>query len=93
TWLSALLFGGEFPGRIIENLYPIHVAVVPALLVILIAARARRAYLAKPAQFAGPGRSEDRIVGVPVWPNLAVRAGGLLALATGGILLVAATVT
>lgn len=93
TWLSALLFGGEFPGRIIENLYPIHVAVVPALLVLLIAARARIAYANKPAQFAGPGRSEERIVGVPVWPQLAVRAGGLFALVIGGILLVAATVT
>ncbi|WP_431245896.1 cytochrome b [Leifsonia xyli] len=93
TWLSALLFGGEFPGRIIENLYPIHVAVVPVLLIVLMAARARSAYVNGPAQFAGPGRTEERIVGVPVWPNLAVRAGGLLALVTGGILLLAATVT
>ncbi|MDR6969770.1 cytochrome b N-terminal domain-containing protein [Leifsonia shinshuensis] len=93
TWLSALLFGGEFPGRIIENLYPIHVAVVPVLLVVLIAARARSAYVNGPVQFAGPGRTEERVVGVPVWPNLAVRAGGLFALVTGGLLLVAATVT
>ncbi|WP_374009211.1 cytochrome bc complex cytochrome b subunit [Leifsonia sp. LS-T14] len=93
TWLSALLFGGEFPGRIIENLYPIHVAVVPALLVVLIALRARLAYANKPPQFAGAGRSEDVIVGVPLWPNAAVRAGGLFALVTGGLLLVAATVT
>ncbi|MFF9564719.1 cytochrome bc complex cytochrome b subunit [Leifsonia sp. NPDC014704] len=93
TWLSALLFGGEFPGRIIENLYPIHVAVVPALLVLLLAARARRAYLDKPAQFAGPGRTEERIVGVPMLPNLAARAGGLLAIVTGAIVLIAATVT
>ena len=84
TWLSALLFGGEFPGRIIENLYPIHVAVVPVLLVVLIALRARIAYVNKPAQFAGAGRSEDVIVGVPLWPNAAVRAGGLFAIVTGG---------
>ncbi|MGO4592249.1 cytochrome bc complex cytochrome b subunit [Leifsonia sp. 2TAF2] len=93
TWLSALLFGGEFPGRIIENLYPIHVAVVPVLLVVLLAARWRSAYVTKPAQFAGPGRTEDRIVGVPVLPDLAARAGGLLAIATGAIVLLAATVT
>ncbi len=93
TWLSALLFGGEFPGRIIENLYPIHVAVVPALLVVLIAARARSAYVNGPVQFAGPGRTEDRVVGLPVWPNLAVRAGGLFAIVTGGLLVAAATVT
>jgi ubiquinol-cytochrome c reductase cytochrome b subunit len=91
--MSALLFGGEFPGRIIENLYPLHVALVPALLVVLLAGRAWSAAARKPAQFAGPGRSEDRIVGVPVWPNLAALAGGLLALTIGGIVLVAATVT
>jgi len=93
TWMSALLFDGEFPGRIIENLYPLHVALVPALLVVLLAGRAWSAAAHKPAQFAGPGRSEERIVGVPVWPNLAALAGGLLALTTGGIVLVAATVT
>ncbi|RDV44940.1 ubiquinol-cytochrome c reductase cytochrome b subunit [Leifsonia sp. ku-ls] len=93
TWLSALLFGGEYPGRIIENLYPIHVAVVPVLLALLLAARWRRAYVTGPAQFAGPGRTEDRVVGIPVLPGLAVRAGGLFAIVTGVILLVAATVT
>ncbi|MEN0083413.1 MAG: cytochrome b N-terminal domain-containing protein [Leifsonia sp.] len=93
TWLSALLFGGEFPGRIIENLYPIHVALVPVLLVLLLAARWRSAYVNRPAQFAGPGRTEECIVGVPVLPNLATRAGGLFAIVTAAILLVGATVT
>lgn len=93
TWLSALLFGGEFPGRIIENLYPIHTAVVPVLLVLLLAARWRSGYANRPAQFAGPGRTEERIVGVPVLPNLAVRAGGLFAIVTAVIVVLAATVT
>jgi ubiquinol-cytochrome c reductase cytochrome b subunit len=93
TWLSWLLFGGEFPGQIIEHLYPIHVAVVPVLLIVLLAARWRQAYVHKAAQFPGEGRSETVIVGVPVWPNLAVRAGGLLAASTGVIILIAATVT
>ncbi|WP_314148807.1 cytochrome b N-terminal domain-containing protein [uncultured Leifsonia sp.] len=93
TWLSWLLFGGEFPGQIIEHLYPIHIAVVPVLIVLLLAGRWREAYLHKAAQFPGDGRSETVIVGVPVWPNLAVRAGGLLAATTGAIVLIAATVT
>lgn len=93
TWLSALLFGGEFPGRIIENLYPIHIAVVPVLLVLLLAGRWRRAYVNGPAQFRGPGRTEDRIVGVPVLPTLAVRTGGLFAIVTGALVLIGATVT
>ncbi|GAA1441732.1 cytochrome bc complex cytochrome b subunit [Leifsonia poae] len=93
TWLSTLLFGGEFPGQIIEHLYPVHVAIVPALLIGLLALRIRAGYLQKPAQFAGRGRTEDNVVGVPVLPNAAARAGGLFLIVTAVILLVSATVT
>ena len=86
TWLSWLLFGGEFPGRIIENLYPIHIAVVPVLLVGLLALRSRAVFDRKPASYPGE-------VGIPVYPNLAVRAGGLFAIVSGIIVVIAATVT
>ena len=59
TWLSSLLFGGEFPGQIIENLYPIHVAVVPALLVVLLALRIRVGYRAR-SRRSSPGRDARR---------------------------------
>lgn len=93
TWLTALLFGGEFPGQIIEHLYPIHVAVVPAALIGLLVWRIRVGYLERPAQFARPGATERNVVGVPVLPNAAVRAGGLFAIVTALLFLVAATVT
>jgi ubiquinol-cytochrome c reductase cytochrome b subunit len=86
TWLSWLFFGGEFPGRIIENLYPIHIAVVPVLLVALVALRVRAAYRNVPLRHPGE-------VGVPVYPNAAVRAGGLFAVVTGILTLLGATVT
>lgn len=92
TWVSALLFGGEFPGTIIENLYPIHVAIVPALLIVLVLALVRLWYVHQPAQFAGPGRTEENVVGVP-FANAAVRATGLFAIVCGILLLVSATVT
>jgi len=50
TWVSALLFGGAFPGSIIENLYPLHVAIVPVVFVALIALRARVAWRAGPTR-------------------------------------------
>jgi ubiquinol-cytochrome c reductase cytochrome b subunit len=93
TRLSMLLFGAEFPGDIIEHLYPVHVAIVPVVMILIIAARGRSAYLNKPPQFAGPGRTEDNIVGMPMWPNAAARAGGLLSVVIGIIFLAAATVT
>jgi ubiquinol-cytochrome c reductase cytochrome b subunit len=93
TWLSTLLFGGEFPGTIVENLYWVHILVVPAGLLLLILARAWRAYRVQPPQFAGTGRGEDNIVGVPLLPNAAARAGGLFSMVAGVLFLIAATVT
>lgn len=93
TWASALLFGGEFPGAIIERLYLIHILIVPALQVALLAGRARSAYVHKPAQFAAPGRTEQNVVGVPLLPNAAARAAGLFALVVGVLVLISATVT
>ena len=93
TWLSFLLFGGEFPGQIIENLYPLHVAVVPALLIALVAVRGFAAWRHGPPQFPGRGRTEQNIVGVPVLPTAAARAGGLMLIVTGLLLLISAVVT
>ncbi len=93
TWLKDLFFGGAFPGQIIENLYPLHVAVVPVILVLLIAIRIAITYRAKPPQFSGPGRTEANVVGIPLLPDAAARAGGLFLIVTGILLLVSVTVT
>ncbi|WP_223628973.1 cytochrome b N-terminal domain-containing protein [Microbacterium sp. EST19A] len=93
TWLSSVLFGGEFPGRIIENLNLIHVLIVPVGIVVLIAGRARAAYKNKPPQFAAGGREENNVVGVPLFPNAVMRAGGLSAIVVGLLVLMATLVT
>jgi ubiquinol-cytochrome c reductase cytochrome b subunit len=93
TPLTWLLFGGEFPGEILANLYPIHVAIVPAALLVLLVLRVRSSYVHKPPQLSGPGRTEGNVVGMPLLPNAAARAGGLMLLVTGVLLLISATVT
>jgi len=93
TWLKELLFGGQFPGEIIEHLYPLHVAVVPAMLVVLLAVRIAIMLRLKPPHFAGAGRTEANVVGVPLFPDAAARAGGLFLIVTGVLLLISATVT
>jgi ubiquinol-cytochrome c reductase cytochrome b subunit len=93
TWISAVLFGGDFPGSIIENLYPIHVLVAPVVLVGLLAARARLSYLRKPPQFTAPGRDGKTIVGLPLMPNAAARAAALMTLVSGVLVLMSATTT
>ncbi|MEJ7584198.1 MAG: ubiquinol-cytochrome c reductase cytochrome b subunit [Acidimicrobiales bacterium] len=79
TWLASLLFGGEFPGPdIINRLYVIHILLIPALFVGLIALHLALLVRAKHTQFRGPGRTEDNVVGERVWPSFAFKSLGLL---------------
>lgn len=93
TWLASVLFGGPFPGRIIENLYPLHVLVFPGALLLLVALRAIAAWRHGPPQFPGRGRTPENVVGVALIPTAAARSGGLFLVVTGLLLLVSATVT
>ncbi|WP_127819221.1 cytochrome bc1 complex cytochrome b subunit [Microbacterium sp. CPCC 204701] len=93
TWLASVLFGGPFPGRIIENLFPLHILVFPGALILLLTLRAAAAWRHGPAHFPGAGRTERTIVGVPLVPNAAARAGGLGVIVAGLLLLISATVT
>ncbi len=75
------------------HLYPLHAGIVPALLIALVTLRGLAAWHHRPPQFPGLGRTEENIVGVPLWPVAAARAGGLFAIVTGLILGISATVT
>ncbi|TDO54313.1 ubiquinol-cytochrome c reductase cytochrome b subunit [Kribbella sp. VKM Ac-2527] len=92
TALSALLFGGDFPGDVISRFYPLHVIVLPAVLVLLFVAGAVLALKHKPAQHAGPGRTDDNVVGRPV-AVAAVKSVGLFCFVAGLELVMAATAT
>ena len=90
TRLTWLLFGGEFPGRVLEHLYLVHLA-APTLLVVLGVLRLRTTWRTGPVQHPGPGRSGTDVVGLPVWPAAAVRAAGLFASTVGVLLLMGGT--
>jgi ubiquinol-cytochrome c reductase cytochrome b subunit len=87
TALSTLIFGGEFPGTVLANLYPIHVIVAPAGLVLLAAARLRLAWNCGPPQFLGPGRTADNVVGPPAWPTMANKWSGMFLITVAVIVL------
>lgn len=93
TWMASFVFGGEFPGSIIENFYPLHIVVVPVALIGLVLARLRLAYKNKPPQFAAAGRDENNVVGIPMLPNGVTLAAGMMAFVSGALVLIAATVT
>jgi ubiquinol-cytochrome c reductase cytochrome b subunit len=84
TWAAFLLFGGEYPGDvIISRLYAIHILLIPAILLGLITFHMMMIWYQKHTQFAGPGRTEDNVVGSRLFPAYAAKAGGFFFLVFG----------
>ena len=84
TYMSFFLFGGEFPGDdIIPRLFTIHVLLIPGLLLALIAAHMLLLVYHKHTQWPGPGRTEENVVGYPMLPVYAAKAGGFFFIVFG----------
>ena len=89
TYLSFFFFGGEFPGTdIIPRLYSLHIMVVPALIILMIAIHLFMVVVHKHTQYPGPGRKQTNVVGYPVGPVYAAKAGGFFFIVTGVIALI-----
>lgn len=94
TWLSNLVFGGEFPGtQVVGIFYSLHILLLPAAVVALIGIHMVLLVVNKHTQFSGPGRTNDNVVGVPIMPVFAAKAGGFFFIIFGVITLVASFVT
>ncbi|MGF3053911.1 cytochrome b [Microbacterium sp. YY-03] len=90
TWTSFLLFGGEFPGtEIVGRLYTLHILILPLLVIALIGLHLVLMIVNKHTQFAGPGRSNDNVVGYPMMPVYMSKMGGFLFITFGVIVLIA----
>jgi ubiquinol-cytochrome c reductase cytochrome b subunit len=84
TYMSFFLFGGEFPGEsIIPRLYTVHVLLIPGLLLALIAAHMLLLVYHKHTHWPGPGRTEKNVVGFPMLPVYAAKAGGFFFIVFG----------
>ncbi|HEU4544859.1 MAG TPA: cytochrome b N-terminal domain-containing protein, partial [Microlunatus sp.] len=84
---------GEFPGEaFIPRLYTIHVLLLPAIFLALIAAHLFLVFLHKHTQYPGPGRTNDNVVGYPLLPVYVAKAGGFFFIVFGVIALIAAFV-
>ncbi|MEV4349469.1 ubiquinol-cytochrome c reductase cytochrome b subunit [Actinoplanes sp. NPDC049596] len=78
TWTSASLFGGEFPGDlIIGRFFILHVLLIPAVLLALIAVHVGLVFVQKHTQWPGPGRTEKNVVGERMFPRYALKQGGM----------------
>lgn len=94
TAVSSGFFGGEFPGtEVISRLYSLHIMIVPALLLVLVALHMALLIINKHTQYPGPGRTESNVVGYPVLPVYAAKAAGFFFIVFGVIMAISATFT
>ena len=90
TWISFLLFGGEFPGiDIVGRLYALHIMILPAMLIGLLALHMVLMVVNKHTQWPGPGHTNENVVGNPVLPVFAGKAVGFMFMIIGFIFLIA----
>jgi ubiquinol-cytochrome c reductase cytochrome b subunit len=84
TWLAFLIFGGPYPSSdIISRLYVVHILIVPAAIVGLLVVHLAIMWHQKHTQFRGRGRSEQNVVGVPLWPTFAAKSVGFMFMIAG----------
>lgn len=92
TYISFFLFGGEFPGNeVIPRLYSLHIFILPAMILVLIAVHLFLVVMHKHTQYPGPGRTERNVVGYPVGPVYAAKAGGFFFIVFGILAFISGT--
>ena len=75
SWLAFLLFGGEYPApATLGRLFFAHVFIVPLLIFVLLSAHLAIIWRQKHTQFPGPGKTEENVVGSPLWPTYAAKS-------------------
>ncbi len=94
TYLQFFMFGGEFPGTdIIPRLFTVHVLLIPGIMLGLLAAHLILVFYHKHTQFAGPGRTNTNVVGMPLMPVYMAKAGGFFFLVFGVVAVMSAIAT
>ncbi len=93
SYLAYAVFDGAFPGEaIIPRLYSVHILLLPGILIALFTAHIVLVAVHKHTQFPGPGKTNDNVVGFPVMPVYAAKAGGFFFIVFGVITLISALV-
>ncbi|WP_414640633.1 cytochrome b [Amnibacterium sp.] len=90
SWIEWFVFGGQFPGTaIVGRLYTLHILLLPAAVLALIGLHLVFVVVHKHTQFAGPGRTNDNVIGYPILPVYAAKAGGFFFIVFGVVMLMA----
>ena len=79
TYLAFWIFGGNFPGTsIIPRFFILHCLIVPLIIIGLVSAHLFLLVRQKHTQFKGEGRTEDNVVGSPMFPTFMAKTTGFL---------------
>ena len=77
TYLAFFIFGGEFPGDdFVPRFFTVHVLLIPGLILALVTVHLFLVVYHKHTQYAGPGRTNENVVGYPLMPVYLAKAGG-----------------
>ncbi len=91
SYLVSFLWGGRFPGDIIiPRFFIIHVLIIPLVLIGLLSAHLGLLVRQKHTQFKGEGRTEDNVVGSPMFPTFMAKTTGFLLMVTAATALLGA---
>ncbi|MGW6919347.1 cytochrome bc1 complex cytochrome b subunit [Kitasatospora sp. NPDC054939] len=94
TYLMFFIFGSEFPGfDIVPRLFTVHILLIPGIMLGLLVAHLILVFYHKHTQFAGPGRTEQNVVGMPLMPVYMAKAGGFFFLVFGVVSVMSAIAT
>jgi len=78
TYLAFMLWGGSFPGTLLNSrLYILHVLFLPGLLIALITVHLLLVVYLKHTQWSSPGRPNRIVVGQPMFPQFIAKSTGL----------------
>jgi ubiquinol-cytochrome c reductase cytochrome b subunit len=77
TYMNFFIFGGEFPGDdMVPRFFIVHVLLIPGLILLLVTLHLFLVVYHKHTQYPGPGRTNNNVVGYPLWPVYTAKAGG-----------------
>ncbi len=84
--LVYLIFGGDWPGTdIVGRLYPVHILLIPAFILALLAVHLMLVWRQKHTQFTQRGATERNVIGERIWPTFAMKSIGLMFMVAGVI--------
>lgn len=91
SYMSYMVFGGEFPGTdVIPRMFTLHILLIPALILGLVALHLFLVFWQKHTQYPGPGRTDKNVVGYPLFPVYMAKAGGFFFIVFGVLALMGA---